>query len=72
MRLWGEPVETLDVVLDVAGLVLLLVGLYLLVAGILVTSVFLILLGVLAVAAALSMLRPEIKRFRKSRKRQAG
>jgi uncharacterized membrane protein HdeD (DUF308 family) len=72
MRLWGEPVETLDIVLDIAGVLLLLVGLYLLIGGIVATSVLLILLGVLAVAAALSMLRPEIKRFRKSRKRQAG
>ena len=72
MRLWGERVETLDVVLDVAGLLLLLLGLYLLVAGVLAPSVLLLIFGAVAVAAALGMLRPEFKRFRKARKKGQG
>ena len=72
MRLWGERVETLDVVLDIAGLLLLLLGIYLLVAGVLGPSIFLLIFGALAVAAALGMLRPEFKRFRKARQKGQG
>ncbi|MGE5226363.1 MAG: hypothetical protein ACM3OO_05760 [Planctomycetaceae bacterium] len=72
MRLWGERVETLDVVLDIAGLLLLLLGLYLLVAGVLAPSILLLIFGALAVAAALAMLRPEFKRFRKARQKGQG
>ena len=69
MRLWGERVEALDVVLDVVGLLLVVGGVALIVSGIAVGwSFWILLFGVLALAAGLSMLRPEIKRFRKARR----
>jgi hypothetical protein len=73
MRLWGERVETLDVVLDIVGLFIVLAGVGLLISGIAAGwSFWILLFGVLALAAGFSMLGPEIKRFRKARRKTQG